>query len=108
MGNEKSNSYWEAELPPNYVRVGHASDNKIIHPPNRNGSIHLPNTNNSVQNLHPPTNGSIPASKSSIHVASKVSEQVVSCSLFLLCADLFFPCLLLLSIHYILVTFYCI
>ena len=22
MGNEKSNSYWEAELPPNYVRVG--------------------------------------------------------------------------------------
>lgn len=22
MGNEKSNSYWEAELPPNYARVG--------------------------------------------------------------------------------------
>ena len=22
MGNEKSNSYWEAELPPNYDRVG--------------------------------------------------------------------------------------
>lgn len=22
MGNEKANSYWEAELPPNYDRVG--------------------------------------------------------------------------------------
>lgn len=22
MGNERSNSYWEAELPPNYDRVG--------------------------------------------------------------------------------------
>ncbi|KAH7568981.1 hypothetical protein JRO89_XS06G0084100 [Xanthoceras sorbifolium] len=22
MGNEKSNSYWEAELPPNYIRIG--------------------------------------------------------------------------------------
>lgn len=22
MGNKKSNSYWEAELPPNYDRVG--------------------------------------------------------------------------------------
>lgn len=22
MGNEKSNSYWEAEIPPNYDRVG--------------------------------------------------------------------------------------
>lgn len=25
MGNEKSNSYWEAELPPNYDRVGIAN-----------------------------------------------------------------------------------
>ena len=155
MGNEKSNSYWEAELPPNYDRVGIENfirakydfwsdqyqimefsysfylffyrclhlimliyiyiyisvryeekrwvprDGKAIshsresqqkasaYRPRPGGSGAHRYTNNvehssDKKNIHPPnTNSSIPASKSRIPAASKVSKQVVSCSFVL-------------------------
>ncbi|RVX08586.1 putative ADP-ribosylation factor GTPase-activating protein AGD5 [Vitis vinifera] len=107
MGNEKSNSYWEAELPPNYDRVGIENfirakyeekrwvprDGKAIshsresqqkasaYRPRPGGSGAHRYTNNvehssDKKNIHPPnTNSSIPASKSRIPAASKVSKQ---------------------------------
>lgn len=79
--------------------VEHSSETKIVHPPNANSNIqnfHSPNINRSIQNIRSPSknssiqnihspnaNNCIPASKTSVPVATRVSEQVINRSFVL-------------------------
>ncbi|PSS16215.1 ADP-ribosylation factor GTPase-activating protein [Actinidia chinensis var. chinensis] len=97
MGNEKSNSYWEAELPPNYDRVGIenfirakyeekrwvAKNNKPKSPPRAqddNGSMHAQRPGVSSEGRKnfqaPSTRDSIPATRISLPVPPKGPESV--------------------------------
>ncbi|XP_057507262.1 ADP-ribosylation factor GTPase-activating protein AGD5-like isoform X2 [Actinidia eriantha] len=97
MGNEKSNSYWEAELPPNYDRVGIenfirakyeekrwvAKNSKPKSPPRAqedNGSVHAQRPGVSSEGRKnfqaPSTRDSIPATRISLPVPPKGPESV--------------------------------
>ncbi|XP_073005526.1 ADP-ribosylation factor GTPase-activating protein AGD5-like [Typha latifolia] len=86
MGNEKSNNYWEAELPPNYDRVGIENfirakyEDKRWIP--RNGisksSSNAREDRSSQSQVNHENNHSPPTMKKNIPVASKASSQVSS------------------------------
>ncbi|GFS39161.1 ARF-GAP domain 5 [Actinidia rufa] len=97
MGNEKSNGYWEAELPPNYDRVGIenfirakyeekrwvAKNSKPKSPPRAqedNGSMHAQRPGVSSEGRKnfqaPSTRDSIPATRISLPVPPKGPESV--------------------------------
>ncbi|GFZ04877.1 ARF-GAP domain 5 [Actinidia rufa] len=95
MGNEKSNSYWEAELPPNYDRVGIenfirakyeekrwiAKNSKPKSPPRAQedkGSVHgkRPGSEERKNFQAPSTRDSIPATRISLPVPHKGPESV--------------------------------
>nr|CAD1819337.1 unnamed protein product [Ananas comosus var. bracteatus] len=103
MGNERSNSYWEAELPPNYDRVGIenfirakyedkrwiprngtskpssiAEDHKNSEPQLNHGDKGRNNFTNNIRSAERQRNVSPPTMKKNTPVASNVSSQASS------------------------------
>ncbi|KAF5949115.1 hypothetical protein HYC85_015072 [Camellia sinensis] len=69
MGNEKANSYWEAELPPNYDRVG--IENFI----RANTILNSENSSEERKNFQASTRETVPATRISIPVPPKGPES---------------------------------